>query len=101
MYRGTTPTLVFTLPFDCSNITRLNIAFAQNEIVILEKTLEDCTVDGKTLSVTLTEEDTLLFDCHKRCVEIQLRVACSESRLASKIIKTSVDRILKDGCLDA
>ena len=100
MYRGTTPTLIFTLPFDCSNITKLNIAFAQDEKVILEKELDSCDLNGKTLSVTLTEEDTLLFDCKKRCVEIQLRIGCGESRLASKIIKTSVDRILKDGCLD-
>lgn len=99
MYRGTTPTLNFTLPFDCANITALSVAFAQDEVVVLEKTYDDCAMDGNKLSVTLTEDDTLLLDCDKREVEIQLRVGCGESRMASKIIKTSVDRILKDGCL--
>ncbi len=99
MYRGTTPTLNFTLPFDCKNITALNIAFAQNENVVFEKTYNDCVLDGNKISVILTEDDTLLLDCKKRAVEIQLRVGCGSSRLASKIIKIPVDRILKDGCL--
>lgn len=100
MYRGTTPTLNFTLPFDTSNITALSVAFAQDEVVVLEKTYHDCVMSGKEVSVALTEEDTLLLDQDKREVEIQLRVGCGTSRLASKIIKTSVDRILKDGCLN-
>ena len=99
MYRGTTPTLNFTLPFECRNITALSVAFAQEEKVVLEKAYEDCVLEGNKISVTLTEDDTLLLDCKKREVEIQLRVGCGSSRLASKIIKTSVDRILKDGWL--
>lgn len=100
MYRGTTPTLTFTLPFDCSNITALSVAFAQNEQVVFEKVYKDCVLDGNKVVVTLAEEDTLLLDCHKREVEIQLRVGCGASKMASRIIKTSVDRILKDGCLE-
>ena len=100
MYRGTTPILTFTLPFDCSVITLLSIAFSQANELVLEKTLDDCTLDGNKVILPLTEDDTLTLDCTKRCVEIQLRVGCGESRLASKIIKTPIDRILKDGCLE-
>ncbi len=100
MIRGTTPTLKFTLPFDTADITLLNISFAQEGRVVLEKKLLDCSLEGSTVSVALTEADTLSFDSDKSLVEIQLRVGCGEARLASNIIKTTVGRILKDGALE-
>ena len=100
MRRGTTPTHTFTLPFDCSEITKLHIAYAQDDEVLVEKTLSDCECDGNVLTVTLAEEETLLFDCKKRCAEIQLRVARGVKKLASDIFKVPIDRILKEGCLE-
>ena len=99
MYRGTTPTLTFTLPFESHRITGLNLSFAQQEQVLLEKTLPDCVAEGNTLQVTLTEAETLLFDDQKGMVEMQLRVGCGKSRMASKVMRICVERILKDGCL--
>lgn len=104
MTRGTTPTLEFTLPFDTDTIDALNIAFSQktkaycDARLVLEKALEDCTVSGKTISLTLSQEDTLLLDASQD-VEIQLRVLSGESALASQIIKVPVGRILRDGVL--
>ena len=100
MYRGTTPTLTYTLPFAGDQITVLNLCFDQQGEIVLEKSLEDFKVDGKTLQVKLTEEDTLLFDAQKAMVEMQLRVGCGETRMASNIMRVSVERILKDGCLE-
>lgn len=100
MYRGTTPKHTFTLPFDCAEITKLSIAYAQGDDVIVEKTLSDCEINGNTLSVILSEEETLRFDVNKRCAEIQLRVARGETKSASDILKVPVDRILKEGCLE-
>ena len=99
MIRGTTPTLTFTLPFDCSTLTKANIAFAQNGHVVLEKDLTECTVDGNTLTLTLSENDTLQLNSNHKVVEIQIRAAVGETRLASNIVQTTVNRILKDGCL--
>lgn len=99
MFRGTTPTFTFTLPFECNQITALSVCFAQKKEVVLEKELGNCSVKDKTVSVTLTEEKTLLFQHEKGAVEIQLRVGCGDARLASNIILVSVERILKDGCL--
>lgn len=99
MVRGTTPTFTFTLPIACWQITAMNICFAQQGQVILEKKLSDCTVTENAVSVHLTEEETLLFDSQKGMVEIQLRIGCGDIRMASKIIRISVERILKDGCL--
>lgn len=105
MYRGTTPTLIFTLPFPCDKMSVCSIAFAQHIVpyskdpeVVLEKQLCDCKADGNILTLTLTETDTLKLDCHQD-VEIQLRVKCGEASMASDIFKTPVGRILKDGCL--
>ena len=98
MIRGTTPTLTFQLPFACSQITALNIAFAQKNQIVLEKTLRDCSMDGRTITVRLSEEETLRFNS-SQVVELQLRLACGETKLASNIMKTTAERILKDGCL--
>ena len=99
MYRGTTPTIIFSLPIDMSPITALNLAFAQKGEVLLEKGLKDCIVEENTLRVSLTEEETLLFDGEGPMVEMQLRVGCGDARLASNIMRLSVEKILKDGCL--
>ncbi len=100
MYRGTTPTFTFTLPFNCNQITALSVCFAQQKEIVLEKALCDCAIKENTLTVNLTEEETLLFDENKKLVEMQLRVGCGDSRMASNIMRVSVDRILKDGCLE-
>lgn len=100
MYRGTTPVFTFTLPFDCGRITALHLCFTQQEQIVLEKKLLDCTIKENTLSVKLTEAETLLFNSKKGMVEMQLRVGCGETRLASNIMQVSVEGILKDGCLE-
>ena len=99
MYRGTTPTLTFTLPIAGKSITALNLSFAQKGQLLLEKTLADCLVEDTALQVTLTEQDTLLFDDKQGMVEMQLRVGCGKTKMASNIMRMSVERILKDGCL--
>lgn len=100
MFRGTTPTFTFTLPFDGSSITALNLCFAQRGEIVLEKNLDEFTIDGKTIQVDLSETETLLFDANKGMVEMQLRAGCGDARLASNIMRVSVERILKDGCLE-
>lgn len=98
MYRGTTPTIGFQLPFECSNIRLLNIAFAQDNKVIFEKTMNDCDLTGRIIMVQLREDETLSLN-HRKELEIQLRVAIGNNKLASNIIKTNIGRILKEGVL--
>lgn len=98
MRRGTTPTLNFQLPFEVSQITKLNIALSQNDTVVIEKNLSDVTRSGRKISVKLSEAETLSLN-DKKELEIQLRVAVGSTKLASNIIKTTVKRILKEGVL--
>ena len=65
MYRGTTPTLTFTLPFPSSKLTLCNVAFAQEGNVVLEKDLSDCQIGENTLTVQLSEEETLQLESEK------------------------------------
>ena len=100
MHRGTTPTITFTIPFESNRITALNLCFAQQGMVVLEKNLTDCILEEDTVQVSLSEEETLLFDAKQGMVEMQLRLGCGDARMASNIMFVSVERILKDGCLE-
>ena len=98
MYRGTTPTLNFQLPLVVSQITKLNIAFSQNDVVVLEKSLQDVTCSGRTITLKLSEAETLSLN-DKKELKLQLRIGIGNNRLASGIITTNVKSILKEGVL--
>lgn len=73
MRQGTTPTHTFLLPFETSEIKVLELTYAQQDTVILKKTLDDCVLDGKVVTIELSQEDTFLFDTTSQ-VQMQLRV---------------------------
>lgn len=99
MIRGTTPTLEFNLPFETSTLEVAYISMSQNDNVIIEKTLSDCVMGENTLTVKLTQDDTLKLEAGDR-VEIQIRVRTKEGEaLASKIKTTFAAKILKDGVI--
>ncbi|MBP3647191.1 MAG: hypothetical protein J6K55_12300 [Clostridia bacterium] len=99
MIRGTTPTLVFTLPFEAQQLEEAYISFAQNGKVVLEKTLSDCTSHQNTLTVRLTQEETLKLKTDVN-TEIQIRArTIAEEAVASDIIRVPTGRILKDGVI--
>lgn len=94
MIRGTTPTHTFTLPFETSILSEAMIVYAQDEKEILNKKTDACTLTGNEIVVTLTQEDTFLFD-HKKDVQIQIRVLTKEGvALASQIFYLDVEKCL-------
>lgn len=101
MIRGTTPTLEFTLPFDCSLLTEMYITFAQYGTTVLEKSMADCTCSGTLVTLSLSQEDTLNMKQDRMAIaEVQLRVRTKDgSALASNIMQIRVDRILKEGVI--
>ena len=99
MMRGTTPTLEFTVPFNTNILAEAWVTLSQNREVILNKELEDCACSERTLSVKLTQEETLRLNCDCK-TEIQVRVRTIEGEaMASEIITVNTDRILKDGVI--
>jgi hypothetical protein len=101
MIRGTTPTLEFTMPFDTSLIAELYITITQNNATALEKTLSDCNCNDTSVSLTLTQEDTLRLEQKPYSdseMQIRVRTVAGEV-LASNIMRIYVGRILKDGVI--
>ena len=99
MFRGTTPTLIFNLPFDPSSLTEVFITFVQDKEMKVEKTIQDCDLlsEERAIKCKLTQEETLVLDADKY-VQIQIRAKMKDgTAVASDIIETFVAKILKDG----
>ena len=99
MIRGTTPTHIFEIPFDSSLLKKILITYFQNNQIVVEKTEDDCTLEGNSITVKLTQEDTLKFS-HRRPVEIQIRVlTVDDTALATVIREVEVGRVLNEEVL--
>ena len=70
---GATPRHTFTVPFSTDLIKELKITYVQNNKTVLEKYLADCEVEENSVSYSLTQEETFLFDSDVM-VEVQARV---------------------------
>lgn len=97
MIRGTTPTLTFTVPFDANEIKKIRVIFSQNGNKVLVFEGDRCVADGRDIKIKMTQQETLVLK-QNAPVEIQVRVLMKDdTAMASKIITTSVNRILEDG----
>jgi hypothetical protein len=94
MKRGTTPTHIYTLPLEVNTLSSVSITYRQAGGTILTKKGEDLSMNGITIRVKLTQEETLSFSCAQP-VEIQVRaLTAGGDALASKIMRVSVERCL-------
>lgn len=76
--RGTTPPFDFTLPFDVALLEKCRVSFAQYSAskvkrIIVQKDIEKLTLNGTTVSLKLTQEETLKFR-DKADIELELKV---------------------------
>ena len=95
MRRGTTPTNVFGVDIDLTDAT-VFVDYEQDGKIVLEKTGADLTVATDSVTVQLSQADTLAFKPGR--VLIQLRyVDAFGTADASNIITTTAERIIKDG----
>lgn len=107
MTRGTTPTCIFRVKkqgLDLSQYTNY-ITFSQKDGMELTLTGDsvvasyDTETELTTLTVYMTQEQTLAFDS-KKDAEVQLRSINVEGvALASKIVAVPVNRILLNGVI--
>ncbi|EOZ2853485.1 hypothetical protein ACQQ4G_003131 [Listeria monocytogenes] len=99
MYRGTTPTLRFALPFETSLVKTAYITFFQKDRKQFEKNLSDCVLESNQLVVTLSQEETLRFVTNVPLM-IQIRTVLNDGKAkASKIMEVKVYDVLKDGVI--
>ena len=100
MYRGTTPTLEFTLPFAVSELSEAWITIGQFGKSVIKRTLNECTVGDDKIIVKLTQDETLKLRVDDD-TEIQIRaLKPSGEALASEIITVDVKRILEEGVIE-
>ena len=93
---GSTPTHVFTLPFNTDVVDVVQIIYKQGTDILLELDESDCEMTGNTISTVLTQEDTFLFT-GGGIVDIQLRVKTTDGTvLASNIMRVSAEQCLSD-----
>lgn len=99
MFRGSTPTHVFTLSIPVEEIQALRLTYAQGGKTVLDKTESDVKMDGSTITLRLTQEETLAFGATAP-VNIQLKVLTTGGAvLPSQIFRVHVDEILNEEVL--
>lgn len=100
--RGTTPTIVFHLPFDASTINNCEVYFSQNDFLVLEKKLQDLTLEGNTITTTLSQEETLKFSLQNNAkIAIQLRFVFTSGDVdTSTIVYVLARKLLKSSKIE-
>lgn len=93
MRQGTTPTIQITInDIDLNEMQNIYVVFEQNGY-ILKKESSDLDVEGNTISVSLSQEETLNFK--EGTCNIQLRMITKGGvAIASPIKTTKVYRVL-------
>ena len=92
---GATPRHTFAVPFKTDLIKELKITYAQNKKTVLEKYLADCEVEENSVSYSLTQEETFLFDSNAM-VEVQVRVLT----MGGDAMTSNIHTIRAERCLD-
>lgn len=96
MIRGTTPTHTFQIPFNTNLLKEIRISYAQRDAVVVEKSTEDCKLDGMNITVKLTQEETLRFS-ENVMAALQLRVLLNDGNvLATPVLRLDVGELLQD-----
>lgn len=85
MFRGTTPTHTFKLPFSTSLLQKVLVTYKQDENIVLEKTEADCTFENNSIKLKLTQEETLAFSAKR--VKIQLKLLTTDGTVMASDIK--------------
>lgn len=99
MFRGTTPTLEFVLPFNTDLLENILMTVAQKNVPIINKTIADATLSENTVTIQLSQADTLKLN-NKYDAHVQLRVRTkNDEAMASDIFRVAVSQILKDGVI--
>lgn len=97
MVQATTPTFILTLPDTVDLSQAANIYFSlRQKNVIIEKSNDDLTVDGQTVSVHLSQAETLQLVSGAAQIQLNWTYA-NGSRACSNIVSVQVtENLLKE-----
>lgn len=100
MIRGTTPEHIIKPPVAASLIKSVRFTYEQDGNTVVEKTEADCTITDESISVRLTQEDTLRFE-ESKTVSVQIRILTTGGEvMASEIKSLTVKKTLNDEVLE-
>ncbi|WP_277017639.1 hypothetical protein [Absicoccus porci] len=99
MRRGTTPTITCTLStdIDLAECELIRVIIRQGGHVKLIKEADDITIQDKTISVRLSQEETFAF--YQGSADIQVRIKASDAVYATGIKSIRVDTSLDEEVL--
>lgn len=99
MRRGTTPTITCTLStdIDLAECKLIRVIIRQGGHVRLVKEAGDVTIQDKTISVRLSQKETLSF--YSGSADIQVRIKASDAVYATGIKSIRVDTSLDEEIL--
>lgn len=103
MIRGTTPTLLYNLPFSTEIIKSAEITIKyvdELKKTLIIKNLEDCELGEKTICTRLTQEETLQFPA-PAIVNVQLRILTTDDLVLATLPQAvTVKKLLAEDVIE-
>ena len=100
--RGTTPTININVKseIDLALISVIWVYITQNNRVVIDKELKDCTIDveNRIISLDLSQDDTLNLKVGEGLFQIRLLLT-NGTALATKASRISIEEVYKDGVI--
>lgn len=94
--KGTTPTILYTLPIELNDVKNFSVTFSQGGEPIITKMKSDCEITDGKIIVRLSQEDTLKLQANK-IVETQIKFLFSDGNVVpTKIKQLYAKRILDE-----
>lgn len=100
MIRGSTPTHIFTIPKELSDIiSSLKVSYKQGSKIVLRKEKDDFTITGNVAETRLTSEETLMFS-DSQPVKVQMQIlTLGGDLLPSRVFTVDIGELLDDEVL--
>ena len=107
MIRGSTQQLIFNIGINTGEVSQLWLTFSHSNRLnaeIFNKTKDDVILSGTTITVPLSQEETLAlneYNIKEKVVYIQLRVLLEDGQSrVSNVVEITVNHLLKGGVLE-
>ena len=97
--KGCTCENSFLFPYKQEEVAKLCITYKEDDVIKLQKNLEDCTFKDGKIYVGLSQEDTLKFT-DNAFIKIQIRVRLKDGACTkSNAMETYTDDVVFDGVI--
>jgi len=100
MIRGTTPTIVYTLPIEGNLIQEIWFTIQQGKKNIIEKTMQDFQVSGNVIKLTLSQEETLKINAGTPFKYQARFLTKSGNNFAHEIRQMDIGDLLREGVME-